>query len=275
MMNPARMLCALAILAAAACGSDADVKTNASSPTESNCDRVTEFADALVDTESADYQPSASPATLATRSDVVIAGRLTGELAHRDARTDEPVTSWIAFEVEVTKVAHGSPEVSDAVYVAVPYDPSHRPASGYEELVVPGLEVVVFAQELPDPPAELFVGAEGFATACDDGVAIGRLGSSPAWEEAGTLSALFTAAGEPTDRAEVALWHCGIETITVDDRRWEVPNDEEPFDGTNAPSTFAGAGTIERVDPDELRYTDDSGVVLRFVPDDNTEPPCA
>lgn len=269
------MLCGLALLAVAACGSDADVQTTVSAPTESDCDRISDFADALVDTGlDDDFQPSASPSTLATRTDVVIAGRLTGEFAHRDALPDEPVTSWVAFEVAVTKVAHGAAEVNDKVYVAVPYDPSHRPASGYEDLVDSGVEVIVFAQELSDPPAELFVGAEGFATACEDGPPIGRIGSSPAWKEAGTLPALFAAADEPTDSAEVTLSHCGIETIMFDDRRWEVPNDEEPFDGTNAPTTFAGAGTIERVNSDELRYVDESGVVLRFVPDDDTEPPC-
>ena len=50
-----------------------------------------------------------------------------------------------------------------------------------------------------------------------------------------------------------------------------MPKDEEPFDGTNVPRSFAGVGTIERVSPDELRYLDDSGVVLRFVLDDGTE----
>jgi hypothetical protein len=77
-----------------------------------------------------------------------------------------------------------------------------------------------------------------------------------------------------TQPVEVRLWHCGIDTITVDDRRWEVPNHEEPFDGTSAPESFAGRGTIERVAPDELSYVDDSGLRLRFVPDDGVEPPC-
>jgi len=77
------------------------------------------------------------------------------------------------------------------------------------------------------------------------------------------------------DRIQVSLWHCGVEKITVDDQRWEVPNDEETFDSTNAPEAFSGRGTIERVAPDELRYVDDAGAVLRFVPDDGTEHPCA
>lgn len=276
MMNLARLLFALTLVGTAGCGSARDVETEAGSATNPRCERVTEFAEALRDTGLViDYQPSRSPSSLASRSDVVLAGTLTGEFAHRDALPDEPITSWVAFEVEVTGTAQGSVAVGDRVYVAVPYSPTHRPAPDYEKSIVPGVDVVVFAKELPDPPAELFVGIEGFATACEGARPIGLIGTSPDWRSATTLAALFDSSNEPTSQAEVTLWHCGIETITFEDRKWEVPNDEEPFDGTNAPSSFAGRGAIERVSADELRYVDQSGVILRFVPDDGTDPPCA
>lgn len=78
-----------------------------------------------------------------------------------------------------------------------------------------------------------------------------------------------------SSRSTVELWHCGISPLEFDGGLWEVPDGEEPFDGTNAPDSFAGEGTIERISDSELRYIDDSGVVLRFVPDDSTEQPCA
>jgi hypothetical protein len=275
-MDLARLLCALTLVGTAACGSDRDVQTEVGAPVDPLCERVTAFADALENTGIVyDYEPSASPSNLATRSDVVLAGTLTGEFAHREEQPDEPAMSWVGFEVEVVDVAQGSVEVGDRVYVAVPYNPAHRPASDYEASVVAGVDVVVFAQELADPPAELFVGVEGFATACEGEPPIGLVGTSSDWRDATTLAALFESADQPTGRAEVTLWHCGIDTITFEDRVWEVPNGEEPFDGTNAPGSFVGRGTIERVRADELRYVDESGVVLRFVPDDGTEPPCA
>lgn len=264
----------LALLAACGSGQTPTLQARADGPP--TCDEVTTFAEALADVGvTYDHQPSASPATLASRVDVVFRGHLTGGFEHRDARPDEPVTSWIGFEVAVAESLQGEAAVGERVLVAVGYNPQHRAAGAYEALVPAGAEVVVFAEELRDPPAELFIGVEGFATACEGARPLGRLGATAAWTEPATLERLLEVADSPSDRVEVVLWHCGIGSITVDDRRWEVPNEEEPFDGTNAPASFAGSGTIERVGPDELRYLDDSGVVLRFVPDDGVEPPCA
>ena len=78
--------------------------------------------------------------------------------------------------------------------------------------------------------------------------------------------------GEPV---EVALWHCGIDTLEFDGQEWEVPNDQEPFDGTNVPEWFVGRGTVVRSpDGTRLTYTDESGLTLSFVPDDGVEPLC-
>lgn len=263
------------LLVLAACGSERATTTAATAPDELTCERITAFAEAISDAGiTHHHQPSASPATLASRADVVFVGHLTGAFAHRDAEEDEPVTSWVAFETEVEDVVHGDVAPGDRLLVAVAYDPAHRPAGAYEDKIATGAQVVVFGDEPGDPPSDLFAGVEGFATACDGDTPIGRVGNGAGWREVGTLAALVDAARARTDRVEVTLWHCGIETITVDDRRWEVPDDEEPFDGTNAPESFAGTGTYERIAPDELRYTDDSGIQLRFVPDDGTDPAC-
>ncbi len=76
------------------------------------------------------------------------------------------------------------------------------------------------------------------------------------------------------DRVRISLSHCGIEPIRYDGQLWEVPDGEEPFDDTNAPDSVALTGTIQRISADELRYVDDSGISLRFGPDNGTEPNC-
>ncbi len=77
------------------------------------------------------------------------------------------------------------------------------------------------------------------------------------------------------NRVRISLWHCGIEPLRYGGELWEVPNREEPFDGTNAPASVKLAGTIERVGANELRYVDDSSLTMRFVPDNGSEPICA
>lgn len=80
----------------------------------------------------------------------------------------------------------------------------------------------------------------------------------------------------------VALWHCGVESVTVDGRLWEVPGTETvdghpdlPLDSTNTPSDWVGSGTAV-VAEDEMTYTDEGGEVVVFVPDDGRSPgPCA
>lgn len=236
------------------------------------CGDVEAFADALVDIGiTYDYEPAPTPAALTTEADVVVTGTLTGGFTHTEGDIERGDESYVAYEVDVDRVITG--DADDPTFVAVAYNPAANPPGRYEDAVVGGIPVVVFASAWADAPGGLVSSIEGFATACDGGAPMGRVGD---WDVA-TLDQLADAAAAepPTGVAEVTLWHCGIEPITYERRTWEVPNDEEPFDGTNAPASFAGRGEVERVGPDELRYTDESGVVLRFVPDDGTEPPCA
>jgi hypothetical protein len=80
----------------------------------------------------------------------------------------------------------------------------------------------------------------------------------------------------------VALWHCGVESVTLEGRVWEVPDTETvdghpdlPLDSTNTPTDWVGRGTAA-VAEDEMTYTDEGGEVVRFVPDDGRPPgPCA
>ena len=46
-----------------------------------------------------------------------------------------------------------------------------------------------------------------------------------------------------------------------------------PFDGTNAPDTWRGRGTAVTPRPDLLVYTDDSGILVEFVPSDAVPDP--
>ncbi|MBF9133671.1 hypothetical protein I0C86_32760 [Plantactinospora sp. S1510] len=72
----------------------------------------------------------------------------------------------------------------------------------------------------------------------------------------------------------VGLYHCGVDPLVLDGRTWEVP--KPPFDATNKPDTWTGRGTAIEVPPENLTYTDESGTVLHFLPDDGIPPPvCA
>jgi hypothetical protein len=89
--------------------------------------------------------------------------------------------------------------------------------------------------------------------------------------------ALTGCAGESDDgvRIRVILYHCGFEPLTFGGRVWEAPT-PPPFDQTNAPEEWQGEGRIMPIGADQLRYIDDSGIEVLFVPDDGVPPgPCA
>jgi hypothetical protein len=81
---------------------------------------------------------------------------------------------------------------------------------------------------------------------------------------------------EPATREiDITLWHCGIEPLEVEGRRWVA--DPPPFDETTAPPELTRHGTLT-VAPDggSATYTDDSGITVDLVPvaDDWQPPPC-
>lgn len=92
----------------------------------------------------------------------------------------------------------------------------------------------------------------------------GRSLSDGALLSPGGVSPSATAAAT---RVTVALYHCGFKPLDYGGRIWEVAAGDEPFDATNAPSSFVGRGTVSIAD-DELRYRDDSGIAVRFIPGD-------
>ena len=71
----------------------------------------------------------------------------------------------------------------------------------------------------------------------------------------------------------VTLYHCGVNPLLYDGRRWEAS--PTPFDATNAPATFTGHGDV-RVIGNSLIYRDNGGAEINFRPDDGVPPaPCA
>jgi len=63
----------------------------------------------------------------------------------------------------------------------------------------------------------------------------------------------------------VSLYHCGVNPLVYEGEKYEVV--DPPFDGTNAPSTFSGLGTVSRHRL-ELHYRDRAGATLVFTLDD-------
>ena len=106
-------------------------------------------------------------------------------------------------------------------------------------------------------------------------------GSSSSSTGSTTLSSTLVEDGpSPTNFARVAvdLGHCGVGYIAWDGRVWRVV--DSPFQDTNAEddpvaATFVGEGTILQIDADHLRYTDDSGIVLAFVPEPEPRTICS
>ena len=68
----------------------------------------------------------------------------------------------------------------------------------------------------------------------------------------------------------MTLYHCGFDPITYVGRTWEAS--PEPFDGENKPASWRGHGTITEVGPTRLRYRDDSGVEVTYLPDAQVPP---
>jgi hypothetical protein len=95
--------------------------------------------------------------------------------------------------------------------------------------------------------------------------------SSPAT----SLPASSTATSRPVQTSvTVSLNHCGFDPLKHHGQTWEVPH--PPFDGTNAPRSWNGTGTVILLTADQLRYRDTSGIEVGFVPDDGKAPsPCA
>ena len=83
---------------------------------------------------------------------------------------------------------------------------------------------------------------------------------------AGSANPLFFH-GQSVDQCELTVGSHLVLGATT----WEVPR--LPFDATNKPDTWTGRGTAIEVTPRSLKYTDESGTVLYFVPDDGVPPP--
>lgn len=99
-------------------------------------------------------------------------------------------------------------------------------------------------------------------------------------ESKASLTASLTASPTATSRplqtsVTVSLYHCGFDPFKHNGQTWEVPH-PPPFDGTTAPQNWKGTGTVILLTADHLRYRDDSGIEVDFVPDDGKAPPaCA
>lgn len=78
--------------------------------------------------------------------------------------------------------------------------------------------------------------------------------------------------GEEAQPHQVALYHCGVLPTTFLGERWEVPDEEVPFDETNAPAEFVGTGVMALLTWEQAVYRDDSGIKIAFVPAEQVQP---
>jgi hypothetical protein len=79
--------------------------------------------------------------------------------------------------------------LADQLYVWLEHGLPSGQAEAFEDVLVPGLRVVVFAFEDDSGPG-FVAGIEGFATSCPGGPPIGRVGSAGTWPDLDTLDDL-------------------------------------------------------------------------------------
>jgi hypothetical protein len=102
--------------------------------------------------------------------------------------------------------------------------------------------------------------------------ACGSVASTAPRTASQSATALPAATASPSPRSvTVTLYHCGIDPLKYNGQTWEVPN--PPFDATNRPQTWRGTGKVIALTTEHLRFRDDSGIVVEFVPDDGKPPP--
>jgi hypothetical protein len=154
------------------------------------CEDVERFAAQLVDVGiTYDFQPTYSPGELASLSDVVFVGTLTGGFISSMGELD-----YVSYEVAVTDVivALGDLAPGDAQFVSVSFNPTENGEQVFADAIAVGAPVLVFAEQ-SDAPGGLAIGVEGFATGCPGGRPIGWVGALGEWAEISTLDALIAA----------------------------------------------------------------------------------
>jgi hypothetical protein len=148
-----------------------------------SCAVIESFAEQLVDTGiTYDYEPSSSPVELAEWVDVVVLGKLTGEVQDQPASSDA-VDPYVGYEIAVDEILAGDVAgEARTVVVSVPYNPYHADARAYADAVTSGVPVVVFAFAAPHAPGGLTAAVmEGFVTGCDSERPDGWVGRADEW----------------------------------------------------------------------------------------------
>jgi hypothetical protein len=162
------------------------------------------------------YSGTSSPAELAARADVVLAGTLTGGLTYDEYPRDGPgVVRLAGYEVAVTAIAKGASLVGPSSTIRVwdhqisPIDPD-----GVRRTIPVGAPVIVVAFARDEPRGQrVETSVEGYMTGCPGGPPLGAVGTQGTWPTFATFESLRTELG--LDRATVASTGFGARTITV------------------------------------------------------------
>jgi hypothetical protein len=183
-----------------------------------------------------DYDPSASPAELADRVDLVARGTLRSLVGSEEV--GEFGVAMIVLELEVSELLAGSGAYpGDSISLQIDFNPVERPLADIEAAFAPGLEVLVFLRESNDGSGWV-PATEGFWVGCEDGAAVFAASLDPVWAPPATLDALAAASvgldGVATPPAGDGCMVWG--TISTEP-------DLEPSDGTYAVTVLGMSGT--------------------------------
>lgn len=262
------------LLAGTSCGDDARIATSRTDAatgvaTDPTCEEVEAFADALVDTGiTYDYQPSQSPAELASLTDAVFGGRLTGRTTTTEltaAEGDLHARPFVGYEVEITRVVKGGPGLQEAARVNVFVDHGgmqHR-SNGSEDAVAPGASVAVLAFEHEELDG-LTASIEGFMTSCAAGPLMGWTGDQGEWASLQTTQQQVLDAVERSGTSSTTA--TSTTTTSTTSPSTTSPSTTSPS-STTSPPDRPGATAVWRVDdedPPTTSSTSFSALVTRI-----------
>ena len=269
----------LAVLTLAACGSDGDTTVATQTPDDpsaagASCEDPERLAEVLASRGiEADYEPSDSPAELASYADAVFGGELTGRVSSNEMVSSDDPHPWtfVGFEVEVTRVvkAAGGVGVGEAVDVFVEFAPPSLLdlADGDRTLVDAETPVVVFAGHQPELGELTAFVPEGFMTACPDGTLLGERGTQGQWLELDGLEAILDAAAIDAPTATPPTTSTTAGAIATTTETTTAPGSDGPSALPDRSPTVTGTvGTDEAGRPGTLDDASDgyyAGMGLR------------
>lgn len=83
---------------------------------------------------------------------------------------------------------------------------------------------------------------------------------------AGCSTSVASSVRAEPDTVTLVVGHCWVEPVLFDGERWGLPFEKQFGWGGGEPESWQGSGVMERLSDDRVRYSDNGGAVLTFLP---------